>query len=63
MYGAAFLAGLSAGIFDDIKNLKNLRHCEQQFYPQENEVFKKTGYECDLKNWKKALKRFNNWYE
>lgn len=63
VYGAAFLAGLSAGMFDNIEDLKKLRQCEEKFYPNQDEIVKKSSYESDLKNWKKALKRFNDWYD
>ena len=55
--GAAFLAGLAAGVFTNEKEIIGLRACDRMFYP---EMPEETAQECRRK-WKKAVERAKNW--
>jgi glycerol kinase len=55
-FGAAFLAGLGAGLFESINELENFRRNVEIFKPD-----KKTNYDQNIKDWETSLKRFTNW--
>ncbi|MBF0843469.1 glycerol kinase, partial [Streptococcus danieliae] len=50
--GAAFLAGLAVGYWQDLEELKTLNETGQLFEPSMNEARKEQLY----KGWKKAVK-------
>ncbi len=55
--GAAFLAGLSAGVWSSVEDIKALRHTQRQFEPaMAPEQAKKL-----LDGWHKAVERAANW--
>jgi glycerol kinase len=56
--GAAYLAGLGAGFWESIEEIKNQWQVEKIFVPE------KSPSELDetIKSWKKALERAKNWY-
>ncbi len=56
-FGAAFLAGMSAGLWTDVSQLKSLRSSERVFMPKMAED-KADGY---YKNWLRAVQRSEKW--
>ena len=57
--GAAYLAGLATGFWENIYELKAQWQVDRKFQPAENrETFKKV-----IDNWKKAVERSKAWYE
>ncbi len=57
--GAAYLAGLAAGIWEDIAEVKNNRHSERIFVPRMPAQTAKKYYN----NWQRAVKRAEHWVE
>jgi len=55
--GAAFLAGLSAGLWNDIGDIRNFRHTQYLFTPKMNENEAKKH----LNGWKNAVERAFAW--
>jgi len=55
-FGAAFLAGLGAGLFESINELENFRRNVEIFKPD-----KITNYDQNIRDWETSLKRFTNW--
>ena len=55
--GAAYLAGLAVGVWDDVESLKKSWKLETRFEP------KMSREEADLlyKGWRKAVKHSMNW--
>ncbi|XP_042314581.1 putative glycerol kinase 5 isoform X3 [Sceloporus undulatus] len=56
--GAAFLAGLAVGFWNDKEQLKKLRRTEMVFKPQKEPK----EYEPAMSNWIKAVHRSLSWY-
>ncbi|XP_053167231.1 putative glycerol kinase 5 isoform X1 [Hemicordylus capensis] len=56
--GAAFLAGLAVGFWNDKQQLKKLRQTDVVFKPQKEPK----EYELAMGNWIKAVKRSLHWY-
>ena len=58
-FGAAALAGLSAGVWTDLNQLSALRRSQHVFLPQRD------GASCraDLKRWSRAVERARGWIE
>lgn len=56
--GAAFLAGLAVGFWEDVDHLKEQWTEEKSFNPQK----KQKELEVLIENWNKALSRSKNWY-
>ena len=54
--GAAFLAGLSAGVWESMDELKKLRKSEHIFYPQQSR-------ETEFSVWHRAVERAKGWAE
>jgi len=57
--GAAFLAGLATGIWDDITDIEKIWQCDRVFKPQ-MEINRAMGYHA---KWKRAVSRAQNWEE
>ena len=57
--GAAYLAGLSVGIWRDLQEIKTMWRCDSTFSPQFNEDYRQQL----LQGWKKAVARSQNWAE
>ncbi len=57
--GAAFMAGLEAGIWKDKEELKSLWHAEEVYEPDMSEKERKRSYE----GWRKAVERSLGWAE
>lgn len=57
--GAAYLAGLSVGIWRDLQEIKKMWRCDSTFSPQFNEDYRQQL----LQGWKKAVARSQNWAE
>lgn len=57
--GAAFLAGLATGVWEDLDSLSALWKADQTFYLQRSQD---KVDEC-LRGWKKAVERARNWVE
>lgn len=57
--GAAYLAGLAAGVWNSQEELIQLRDVEKIFKPR---LSIKDKYEEQMKIWKNALTRFLKWY-
>lgn len=55
--GAAFLAGLSSGLWDDISDINNIWQLGRVFEPQMDSALAKKYY----KTWKRAVRRSQNW--
>lgn len=51
--GAAYLAGLGAGVWSSVEELKNQRVCEREFLPDDNEDKRQNR----LKGWAQAVRR------
>src|SRR5262249_18484349 len=49
--GAAFLAGLTTGVFDSLEQIKQLWQCQQRFQPQMDPAASDSLYQ----GWKKAI--------
>lgn len=56
--GAAYLAGLATGFWENIDELKNQWQIEKIFTPETNQA----GFDEAIMNWKKALERSKKWY-
>ncbi|NLW88271.1 MAG: glycerol kinase GlpK [Clostridiaceae bacterium] len=57
--GAAFLAGLSAGIWNGLDEVEKLRESDRIFLPKEDPSFG----ESRIKLWRKAVERSSRWEE
>lgn len=57
--GAAFLAGLEAGVWDDKQGIKSLQNEDRQFKPCMSGEYRANKY----KGWKKAVQRSQQWVE
>ena len=57
--GAAFLAGLAAGVWEDAKEIIGLRSSDRIFYP---EMPEEKAQKC-CEKWKKAVQRAMDWEE
>lgn len=57
--GAAYLAGLSVGVWKDLQEIKTMWRCDSTFSPQFNENYRQQL----LQGWKKAVARSQNWAE
>lgn len=55
--GVSYLAGLAAGIYKDIYEIKQLKKCETIYYPIMQTEKKKEKY----RNWQKAVGKSKNW--
>ena len=55
--GAAYLAGLATGYWNDVEELKSQWQVDKKFIPSEN----KTEIEKTIKNWNKAVERSKSW--
>lgn len=60
-YGAGFLAGVSAGMYQNLQELNKYRKVEKVYQPDQEEIKRNGGYEKLIKNWERALNRFLNW--
>lgn len=58
-FGAAALAGLSAGVWNSFDELSSLRHSQHQFTPQRSE----SACLEDLHRWHRAVERAKGWVE
>ena len=55
--GAAYLAGLAAGVWGNLDEIRRLRNCDTVFFPKmENEKRNQL-----LSGWKKAISRSQGW--
>jgi glycerol kinase len=54
--GAAFLAGLGAGVWNSLEDLKRIHQIDKKFNPDQN-----YPYEKKIKYWKKAVQRSLDW--
>ncbi|CAF0786239.1 unnamed protein product [Brachionus calyciflorus] len=61
VYGAAFLAGLSTGLYNELDELKIIRKVEAEFKPDLEVLKKKSNFKQELLDWRKALERFVKW--
>jgi glycerol kinase len=57
--GAAFLAGLAVGIWNDVEQIQNIRKSDRIFYP-EMDPRTAEGY---YKQWQRAVERSQHWVE
>lgn len=57
--GAAYLAGLSVGIWQDLQEIKSMWKCDSTFSPQFDQAYRQQL----LQGWKKAVTRSRNWTE
>ncbi|XP_034935430.1 putative glycerol kinase 5 isoform X2 [Chelonus insularis] len=57
--GITILSGLQSGIWNDKKELYNLRQIKTIFKPNET---RKNEYQSVINQWKRAVERFKNWY-
>ncbi len=57
--GAAYLAGLSTGFWNNLDDLKSYRQCERVYKPN----FSEEKRENLIKNWRKAVGRSRNWVD
>ena len=55
--GAAYLAGLATGYWNDVEELKSQWQVDKKFIPSED----KTEIEKTIKNWNKAVERSKSW--
>lgn len=58
--GAAYLAGLTTGIWKDKKQLNELRQVDKEFEPR-SEI--KKSYQHIFSEWNRAVTRFLSWYD
>ncbi|MBQ2564992.1 MAG: glycerol kinase GlpK [Oscillospiraceae bacterium] len=56
-FGAAFLAGLAVGVWNDISDIKKIRQSDKIFTPQMDKALADHYYS----RWKKAVERAKNW--
>jgi glycerol kinase len=52
--GAAYLAGLKAGVFENIEALKKLNNLTKTFVPTTNNLAAKNGY----KGWQEIINKY-----
>ncbi|XP_058799685.1 putative glycerol kinase 5 [Phymastichus coffea] len=57
--GVAFLAGLQQGIWKNKEDIFKLRQVDKIFYPNKE---RQAAYEPVIKEWRRAIERFTNWY-
>lgn len=57
--GAAFLAGLSAGVWSQLRDVQSLRHTQRVFTP----VMPPQTARSLLNGWHRAVERSRNWAE
>ena len=57
--GAAYLAGLAVGFWNDIEEIKHQWQVDRVFEP----TAKSAGFNEVIKNWNKALERSKGWYK
>jgi len=57
--GAAFMAGLTAGVYSDLQDLTRYWTLDQEFQPSLPEADRLQ----QLKRWHKAVERSKNWVE
>lgn len=55
--GAAYLAGLSSGVWSDIKDIEKIWHCDRVFKPEMDPEQAKAYHTC----WKRAVSRAQHW--
>ncbi len=58
--GAAYFAGLGAGIWQCKEDLREFRNSQSTFLPKEDI---KKNYDSTFNMWKKAVGRSLNWYQ
>ena len=58
-FGAAALAGLAAGVWSGVSELKSLRRSQHVFLPRRDG----TACEADYRQWRRAVDRSRNWIE
>ncbi|MBR3641616.1 MAG: glycerol kinase GlpK, partial [Oscillibacter sp.] len=56
-FGAAALAGLAAGVWSDLEEIKKLRRSERVFRPRQNAEESERAY----RRWKRAVERARDW--
>ncbi|XP_012528178.1 putative glycerol kinase 5 [Monomorium pharaonis] len=57
--GVAFLAGLQRGVWKNREELLELRQTDKIFKPNKES---QKSYQHELRQWKRAVERFKNWY-
>ena len=58
-FGAAFLAGLAVGLWNDISDIANIRQSDKIFTPQMDEALAKKYHQ----GWLRAAERSLRWIE
>lgn len=59
--GAAFIAGLSAGIWKSKDDIKHLRKIDRTFKPTEDKIIIEKQ-KLELSKWLLVVERFKGWY-
>ena len=58
-FGAAYLAGLSAGVWNELRDIEKIWQCDKVFHPQMDEKLAEAYHA----KWKRAVSRAQNWEE
>jgi glycerol kinase len=60
-YGAAFAAGLAAGIYTDLEELRQFRQVTTIYKPDRTEITRTNNYETEISQWERTVDRFIKW--